>query len=284
MFIVLISGQLNTLQKDIGKVAAGFTAGKAITDAIVGVIKSGQFAKLAGHLGKFAPFLGAFGSIAGIAGMFLPSAESQQLEKIIKILNEGFDRMEYRFNRIEERLDDLERTIKEEHFWTRVVEPLEKLSSVKSRVIGYLSVSDPVVRAARKADLDIIEYKKVYDAINAIVGTFDGTNQPLNLCEAVSQYSSIDRKVVLGVSIDLYNRIIRGALDLVLIAKVLGRADYPQTQAEFAAKLERIGKGIGECDKNIKSKAWLEQWNGDAMSVLGNTRAGKRQLLLRIRP
>ena len=243
-------------------------------------MKSGQFAQLAGHLGKFAPFLGAFGSIVGIAGMFAPSAQAQQLQEIIKILNEGFDRMEYRFDVIEERIEDLENTVRAEHFWTRLVPRLEDLSSVRSRVIGYMSVSDPDVRASRKADLDIIQYNKVFNAISAIIDTFDGTNQPSNLCETVKEYSSIDRKAVLDVSIDLYNRVIKGVLDLVLIAKVLDKADSSQTQADFAAKLERIGSNIGECDENIASEAWLGQWEGEAMSVLGDTGKGMRHLLL----
>ena len=243
-------------------------------------MQSGQFAQLAGHLGKFAPFLGAFGSIVGIAGMFAPSAQGQQIQEIMKILNEGFNRMEHRFDRIEERLDDLERTIREEHFWTRLVSRLEDLSNVRSRVTGYLSVSDPAVKASRKADLDMSQYNSVYDAIIAIIDTFDGTNQPLDLCETVKEYSNIDRKVVLGVSIDLYNRMIRGVMDLVLIAKVLDRADVSKTQEEFAAKLERIGKAIGECDKEIESEAWLGTWQSDAMSVLGNTGKGKSQPIL----
>jgi len=179
----------------------------------------------------------------------------------------------------EERLDDLERTIREEHFWTRLVSRLEDLSNVRSRVTGYLSVSDPAVKASRKADLDMSQYNSIYDAIIAIIDTFDGTNQPLDLCETVKEYSNIDRKVVLGVSIDLYNRMIRGVMDLVLIAKVLDRADVSKTQEEFAAKLERIGKAIGECDNKIESEAWLGTWQSDAMSVLGNTGKGKENEL-----
>ena len=268
------SGQLSTYERDMQQVANGFLAGKEITAGISGVMESGKFSQFASKLNKFAPFLGAFGSMVSIVSLFGASEEEQRLEEVIKVLNAGFNRMEYRFDRIEDQLADLERTITEEHFWTRLTPRLEDLNSVKQRVENFFAVSDPAVRAVRMQDLDIRQYNKVFDAIYAIANTFDGTNSANDLCETVSQFSSVDRRVVLNVAMDLYNRMIRGATDLILIAKVLGRADQSTTQSDMVTLLKRIGNDIGECDAGIESTAWLGQWVDDMYDVLGDTRKG----------
>jgi len=271
--------QLSSYELNMQQVALGFVAGKDITAGITAVMDSGKFSQFAGKLSKFAPFLGAFGSMVSIVNLFGDSAAEQQLENVIQVLNAGFNRMEYRFDRIEDMLDDLERTIMEEHFWTRLTPRLEELNNVKQRVENYFAVSDPAVRAVRKQDLDIDQYNKVFDAIHAIADTFDGANSALDLCETVSEYSSIDRRVVLNVAMDLYSRMIRGAADLVLISKVLGRADQSTTESDMATLLERIGGDIGTCDSNIESTAWLGQWIDDAYDVLGDTAKNKENEL-----
>ena len=63
--------------------------------------------------------------------------------------------------------------------------------------------------------------------------------------------SEIDRRTALNVGVDLYNNMIRGALDLFLIANILGREDKDLTQGEMAELLERIGHVIETCDTDI---------------------------------
>ena len=63
--------------------------------------------------------------------------------------------------------------------------------------------------------------------------------------------SEIDRRTVLNVGVDLYNNMIRGALDLFLIANILGRDDKDLTQGEMVELLERIGNVIETCDTDI---------------------------------
>ena len=65
------------------------------------------------------------------------------------------------------------------------------------------------------------------------------------------QDSEVDRRTVLNVGVDLYNNMIRGALDLFLIANILGREDKDLTQGEMAELLERIGNVIETCDTDI---------------------------------
>ena len=94
----------------------------------------------------------------------------------------------------------------------------------------------------------------------------------------MTSYSKVDRKKVLDVNMDMYSRMIRGVLDLVLIAKLMDKVDYTHIQAKYAAELERIGKDIEECDKNIESEEWLGRWKDDAELALGDTGIGKRRL------
>ena len=65
------------------------------------------------------------------------------------------------------------------------------------------------------------------------------------------QDSEVDRRTVLNVGVDLYNNMIRRALDLFLIANILGREDKDLTQGEMAELLERIGNVIETCDTDI---------------------------------
>ena len=177
----------------------------------------------------------------------------------------------FRFDRIEDQLEDLENTIISEHFWTRITPTLQDLSNVEKRVDNFFAVSDPAERAQRMADLDDTQYQKVFDAISALEDSFEGNNSPLNLCDTVSEYSDVDRRVVLEVAMDLYSRLIRGTTDLILIGKINGRADVSQTQDEMAELLEKIGTDIGTCDSEIESTAWLGQWIDDAYDILGDT-------------
>ena len=190
--------------------------------------------------------------------------------------------MEYRFDRIEDRLDDLEQTIKEEHFWTRLTPRMEDLNSVKQRVEDYFAVSDPKARAARERALDDKQYDKAYDGIYALRDTFEGANGRAPLCDQVKEFSEIDRRTVLNVGVDLYNRMIRGALDLVLIANILGKDDQHVTQGDMAELLERIGNVIETCDTEIATTEWKEEgengkrrWISEMEEILGDTPKGE---------
>ena len=86
----------------------------------------------------------------------------------------------FRFDRIEDQLEDLENTIISEHFWTRITPTLQDLSNVEKRVDNFFAVSDPAQRAIRMNDLDDTQYQKVFDAISALEDSFEGNNSPLN--------------------------------------------------------------------------------------------------------
>ena len=152
------------------QVALGYSAAQDIADGVSLILKKGKFDEMSKLLGKLAPFLGAYGAMVNIIGLFGDSPEVQRLDKIMEMLNDGFQRVEYRFDRIEESLKDLENTIKEEHFWTRLRNDLATLNNAQHRVSRYFSVTDPAVRKERQNDLDDAEHNDVFDALNNIKG------------------------------------------------------------------------------------------------------------------
>ena len=91
------------------------------------------------------------------------------------------------------------------------------------------------------------------------------------------QDSEVDRRTVLNVGVDLYNRMIRGALDLVLIANILGKDDQHVTQADMAELLERIGNVIETCDTEIATTEWKKdgRWIDEMEEILGDTPKGE---------
>ena len=259
----------------IEQVANGLSAAKDITDGVAVVLEKGRFEEFSKSLTKLAPFLGAFGAFLNIIGLFGNSPEVERLDQVIEMLNSGFQRMEYRFDRIEQRFEALENTIKQEHFWTRLRPRLEALSNVQARVERYFAVSDPAQRAQRKQDLGDDEYDKVFDAMIAIRDTFNGAHGSDPLCKLVTDFSDVNRRTVLEVATDLYNRMIKGALNLVLIGKTLNRADNKKDEKDMINLLRGIARKIEACDKNIEHTEWQKEWRADLDKLIGNQRKGK---------
>ena len=257
------------------QVANGFEAAADITEGISGVISTGKFKRISGSISKLAPFLGAYGAVFNIIGLFGNSPEVERLDQVIGMLNEGFERVEYRFGRIENRIEALENTIKQQHFWTRLRPKLDDLSNVQERVNRSFSVSTPAERAQRLQDLGKDEYDKVLDAMIAIRDTFDGAHGSDPLCKLVTDISDVDRRAVLEVATDLYNRMIKGALNFVLIGKILKRADNKNDEKYMFDLLSKISRMIEECDANIENTEWKNEWIKDLDTAIGDQRAGK---------
>ena len=247
----------------MGRVSSGFASSMHIMNGVANSLKTGSFTAIATTLGKIAPFLGSFGAVASIIGFFGPSPELQRLDQVIGMLNEGFAQIEGRFDQIENQIDYLEDTIKQEHFWTRLTDTLADLNNVEQRVNDYFSVVEPAVREQRKKDLDLTQYNKAYNAILLLEATFKGELGSPPLCSLVSEFTRVDRKAVLHVSIDLYNRMVRGSANLVLIGKLLERADQEAREKQMEELLLEVGGLIDQCDTNIRKNTWIAQFRED---------------------
>ena len=258
------------------QIAHGFTAAQEITDGVALILEKGRFKEIARSLTKLAPFLGASSAVFEIFGLFGNSPEVEKLDQVIGMLNEGFNRMEHRFDRIEKRFEDIENIIKGEHFWTRLRPSLEKLSNVQYRVDRYFEVTDPIHRAQRQGDLGKDEYDKILDAIIAIKDTFEGAHGTPPLCRAVTDFSKVNRRIILEVSTDLFNRMIKGAGNFILIGKTLNRTDNHHDEREMVALIKEISDKIEACDENIKDEEWKKEWVTDLDNALaGVEKKGK---------
>ena len=77
------------------------------------------------------------------------------------------------------------------------------------------------------------------------------------------------------VSTDLYNRMIKGAINFVLIGKTLDRADNKQDEKDMTEMLKDVFDKIQACDAKIKSSEWLKQWRSDLDGIIGDEPAGR---------
>ena len=275
IYCVFYLAEFSNYATHMEQVAHGLSAAKDITDGVAAILEKGKFKEISKSLTKLAPFLGAFGAVVNIIGLFGNSPEVERLNQVIEMLNRGFNRMEYRFDRIEQRFEDLENTIAQEHFWTRLHPRLEDLSNVQARVDRYFAVSDPAQREQRKQDLGDVEYDKVFDALIAIRDTFDGAHGRHPLCKLVTDFSDVNRRTVLEIATDLYNRMIKGALNFVLIGKTLNRADNKNDEKEMIDLLNEISRKIEACDRNIEYTEWKKEWKADLNKFIGDQGKGK---------
>ena len=265
--LLLISAEYSNYATHMKQVAHGFTAGKEITDGVAKVLEEGSWKKIEKIARNVAPFLGAAGAVFEIVGLFGNSPEVEKLDEVIGMLNEGFNRMEERFDRIEKRFEDIEDLIREQHFWTRLRKPMADLLNVQNLVDRYFLVTDPDDREQRRKDLED-EYKTVLDAINEIKKTFEGALVDPPLCKALTDFSKVNRRTVLFVSTDLFNRMIKGAGNFILIGKTLNRTDNDHDEREMVALIQEISEMIEACDESIEKEEWKKEWLTDLNDAL----------------
>ena len=250
-------------------------AGQQVADGLSQILKLSDTTKDLGKLiGAFAPFLGAFSAVVSIVGLFGSSPELQRMDLVIDILNDGFSRMEYRFGSLEGKIEDLERTLIEAHFWTRVKPHLENVVNVNSRIKDYFDVTKPEHRETRADLLDKSQWQKQYDAFVALRHDFDGEHLTGSICKEVKYYTNVDRRRVVEILVHLYSRMVKGAMNLILIGKILGHSDVSVREREYTEHLVRIANTIKQCDETIKTSTWLTTWKGDLNTAIGDTGAG----------
>ena len=260
-----LSGEFSAQTDNLEAVALGFQGAEDVIESMTRVVDGktvSKITKIVKSLGKIAPLLGAGGAVFGIFAAFGDSPEEQMLEEVIGMLNEGFQRIEYRFDKIERSFKDLELVIAKQHFWTRLDGNLKDLSSAQRRVDAFFNVKGKDLREQRRKDLDKDQYNKVFDAMSAIKDTFEGKHGK-TLCKAMTDFSNGDRKTVLDVSTDLYNRMVKAALNHIIISKASNRIDTKNREKEMVKDLEDIAKRIQACDKEIEEKVWLKTWKSD---------------------
>lgn len=188
-------------------------AGEQVAEGLSRISKLKKVAKGLGKvLGAYAPFLGGISAMVSIVGLYGDSPELQKLNQVIDLLNDGFTRMEIRFDELGGKINDLNRDLKEESFWLMVRPDLKALDSVHERINDYLGVSDPKTRKDLAANLNEAQWDKQYDALNALEKGFNGEFFPGGFCRKVTEFKNADRREVVRILVKLYSWMLRGAM------------------------------------------------------------------------
>jgi len=243
----------------IDTLADGLSAGLQITEALdKGFKKLDSTAtaviKTAEILGQASQVFGALSAFVSFKDMFIKSAVEQKLDHIIQLLTEGFKQINRRFDGLAHKLSDIENLVKTEHMWTRISPVLQGLDVVNQYVSDYFDFPIDL----RKQDL-LDQHNKAYDDV--IVLRNEITRY--GLCDTMTDLTSVDRRMVMLIVLDLYGRLIRGTSDVVLIAKLGGRPDFSQIKKDMDKSLNEASTFIDDCDKAITTKLWMKQWKKD---------------------
>ena len=210
--------------------AHGLIAGKETLDAISKIKEltdTDTTKRMSKIIGAVAPFLGAFSAVAEIAGLFGDS-ELQKLDTVIDLINDGFSRMETRFDQLGGQIEDLKKAMKEQHFKTQVKPHLENLESVKQLVKEYFSANKNN-RETRAGRLDLSQWHKQNHALNALRAGFDGVHDD-SFCKRVTDFANADRRKVVNILVNLYSWMVKGTTDLILISSLLKDTDIPELE------------------------------------------------------
>lgn len=170
------------------QIISGLETGAGIAE----FLSEGDFVKSLANIGKsIGPFLGALGPFMGLVLSFIPESESAELQYMKKMMKE----IDNRFDRFDSRFNDVERLID----WTKVqvnFGQIEQKIMAMAKECEELYKVPPAARANRK-DIFVDTYDsdymnsgiKLYQALVEPGGTFQE-----NLGVSVMRYTKNDRK------------------------------------------------------------------------------------------
>ena len=209
-------------------------------------------------------FMGALGPIVDMFRLFMSSSQmAQQMKQIIEILREGFNEMRGRFDDIDHQIGDLKNRMEELDFWGSVKDQLDVISHVDYYINKYFTLSediqDQTVADMKKLDL----LNELQFAINSLMLEFTGEHDGWSVCKDLTSFTGVDRYQVKRISIKIFNQMVRGARNAILMSRILDRHDTADVEKKYVNMLTNIGESIDKCDSNIETKGWLNQWRKD---------------------
>merc|ERR550534_1743085 len=246
------------------QVAHGLTAAGQVADGISKFMDAMEVPKaLFQKLGAVGALFGAFSSMVSIIGLFGDSLEVQLLNKLLKTVNEGFDRMESRFDRVDDKLNRLVNQLHKDSFYEGVLPHVGKLQSLKINVEEYIqgfSHCDDATNCAhlnqKRQDLERYDYVELEESLNSIHRGFTGFIGQPPMCELMTKATEVDRLKVLEAGIELYQHLIRGVADLLMVGALQGRGDADMEKVKWTGIVKKIVAGMEKCDANIASTEW----------------------------
>ena len=221
-FLNVILEEYNHHRLTMGKAASGLQASMFLTNSIGSILKKDNMGNMLKSvtkvLGGLGPALGGFAAILSMSGLFAPSEELQRLNQLVSMVNDGFKNMNNRFDQLDKKFDDLANLIGESAFYLKLNSHLLDLINVKTKVAFYFEENNQTVKAINKLDINERLWTKGYDALISLKAYFEGElGHSQSICKMVTDFTDIHRLKTMHTSLQIYNRMVRGARDLVLI-------------------------------------------------------------------
>jgi len=238
----------------------GFTTLKTLDSTLSFAMQAAEMAEQASMV------FGALSAFVSLKDMFVKSAEEQKLDHIIQMLTDGFKQINQRFDGLAHKLSDIEKVIKTEHVWTRISPVLQGLDIVNQYVSNYFDFPSDI----RKQEL-LDQYNDAYEDVIVLRNEIT----VYALCDTMTDLTSVDRRKVMHIVLDLFGRLVRGTSDVVLIAKLSDRSDFSRIETDMKKWLNEASTSIDDCDEAITTKLWMKQWKIDLGRVDVHKRASK---------
>jgi hypothetical protein len=260
----------NTLAGDMEMVALGIEAGSSILDIALDAIKGKKFKRIAGMMGKFAPYLGALGPVVGIIGAFGETEEMQRLNFVVNMLSEGFKQINQRFDYIQLKIHEVKNLIKKEHSDTRNYDYVNRLVNINGLVYQYFEAyAMSSSNAERKKTKLIDQEKDCWEAVETLFNAFTGRAGYGKLCISLAKSMDGHRDNVMDKVLPLYMKFVQGVSDYLLIESLIDPRNANDFQKEYEDKLRKVHNSIAECDAQMESTLWLDYWDADLLAEWG---------------
>ena len=266
----------------MGRAASGLQAGMFFTNAIGNMLKKDKMSKalqsVTKAMGSLGPALGGFAAILTMTGLFGPSEEVQRLNQLISMVNEGFKNMNGRFDELDKKFEDLANLIGKSAFYTKLNAHSLNLIVVKTKVALYFEENDHVKKAMSRKEITEDLWTQGYDAMIKLKAYFEGElGHSQSICKMVRDFTDQHRLQTLQTSLQIFNRMVQGARDLVLIKGILEGPDDADFVKERMVKwLKQVGKKIDDCNEDIRENKWIGQWKLDVTTLLANYKGASK--------
>merc|ERR1719494_318438 len=278
------SKEYGHLRLNMGRAASGLQAGMFFTNAIGNILKKDKMSKalqsVTKAMGSLGPALGGFAAILTMTGLFGPSEEVQRLNQLISMVNEGFKNMNGRFDELDKKFEDLANLIGKSTFYTKLNSHSLELIVVKTKVALYFEENDQVKKAVSRKDMTEALWTRGYDAMIKLKAYFESElGHSQSICKMVRDFTDQYRLQTLQISLQIFNRMVQGARDLVLIKGILEGPDDADFVKERMVKwLKQVGKKIDDSNEDIRESKWIGQWKLDVTTLLANYKGANSAL------
>ena len=265
LFCIKFLAKLNPLSSNLAKIASGNQVGGSIVNAMTTILQGGSFSGLNNILKKLTPFLGSFGALVNMFGLYEDATQFQQLNQVIKMIDQGFRKMDEGFNKVGRDIANMKNKMEELDFNSKVTKSIDKLNDAKNRFESYFKMDIKTRDDPKSTLIDIDLRDSVFDGLKRLDDYLKGEiiSQIPSACKSYIKTSKVDRLKVMSFLIEMFNWMLSGSRDLILIYNILKLPGIKVIEKESFERLQTFGEIIERCDKRITEDEWKTQWEDD---------------------